>query len=227
MMHIKGQKTPAVGAEAEVESRNLEAKCIYASLTPKVSGYWLLTTGFRLLLFVLFLLATLAPFEFPLSKGGDRGLFPWGLGVVDAFAADNGYFPGSIVFLFMMSAWLFVMPVYKNNPYKRDDDQNSEINFETHSVSSFSSNMYPRINNARAEASPNQKAYRENLSESRLPIIGAVTIILLKSYAYLERFSLCFLFIVLPISYHRAVVMSMSNIGKFQINCKLFTGGVA
>jgi len=83
MTDMKGHKTPTVGAEAEVESRNLEAKCMYASLTPK---------AFSLLLFVLFLLATLAPIEFPLNKGGDRGLFPWGLGVVDAFAADNGYF---------------------------------------------------------------------------------------------------------------------------------------
>ena len=102
MRNFKGHKALTEGTEAEVESRNLEAKCMYASLPPQVSGYWLLTTGFRLLLFVLFLLATLAPVEFPLNKGGERGLFPWGLGVVDAFAADNGYFTatGSMAILF-------------------------------------------------------------------------------------------------------------------------------
>ena len=83
MRNFKGHKALTQGTEVEGESWNLGAKCMYASLTPK---------AFSLLLFVLFLLATLAPFEFPLSKGGDSGLFPWGLGVVDAFAADNGYF---------------------------------------------------------------------------------------------------------------------------------------
>ena len=99
MRNFKGHKALTEGTEVEGESRNSGAKCQYPKPDPQASGYWLLTTGFGLSLFVLFLLATLAPVEFPLtnsrclgSKGGDRGVFPWGLGVVDALAADNGYF---------------------------------------------------------------------------------------------------------------------------------------
>lgn len=90
------------------ESRKLGAKCMYASLTPNPAvscfspGSWVLNTGFRLLLFVLFLLATLVPVEFPIDKvsgnspllkgvQGVVSLLQQGFGVTDAFAADSGY----------------------------------------------------------------------------------------------------------------------------------------
>jgi hypothetical protein len=79
-----------------------------------------------------------------------------------------------------------------DNPY---DNGQAEENFKIHCVSSFISKIYPRTKNTSADTSPSQKALFENLSERIFPSIGAATISLLRSYEYLERFSLCFLFI--------------------------------
>ena len=210
------------GHNTEGESRNSGAKCQYPKPDPKAGAKCIYASLTPILLFLLI------TFAYAPTVGNS-------LLITVSHAADNGYFTprefptGQVAMgLLMVGMGLFVMPVQKYNSDKSDNNAKCEKYFKiTHSVSSLWSSIYPMIKNIRAKESPSQKASVENLSESMLPISGAVTIILLKSYVYFARFSLCFLFIVLLINYHRAVVMSMSNIGKFQINCKLFTGGRA